>query len=106
MGAAIFCSEVSILTFQRTVHLGRLQNTYKNRLGTDDLSLKNENTSKPWGEVFNQSHLDILSTWKIFLCIMSYAFSFGQGFFFFYMVAYEPYVSFAHVIVRRLKGYM
>lgn len=105
MGAAIFCSEGSILTFQRTVHLVRLQNTYKNRLGTDDLSLKNENTSKLWGEILNQSHLDIFSTWKIFLCIMSYAFSFGQGFFSF-MVAYEPYVSFAHVVVRRAKGYM
>lgn len=54
----------------------------------------------------NQSHLDIPSIWKMFLCVMSYAFLALARDFFFYMAEYEPYVFFIHVVVRRSKGYI
>lgn len=107
MGESIFCSEGSILTFQRTMHLRRFQNTNKEKQASEQMiCLSKMKIPLNHGVILNQNHLDILSTWEMFLYVMSYAFSVLARDFFFYMVAHEPYVFFAHVVVGRSSGYM
>lgn len=72
-----------MLTFQKTVHPGRFQTQREIGLGTDDVSLKNENTYTRGGnlksELFGYTqHLE-----GVLMCNELCVLSFGQGFFFF-----------------------